>query len=58
MWKSLWNTGYVHLVLVLLFTDRNVRIEKMKSDLKELEKQNIKLRKQDNSLRQQYDQVS
>jgi hypothetical protein len=29
----------------------------MKSDLKELEKQNAKLRKQDNALRQQYDKV-
>ena len=39
------------------FSDRNVKIEKMKTDLKELEKQNIKLRKQDNALRQQYDKV-
>ncbi|KAL4228609.1 PHD finger protein 14 [Mactra antiquata] len=42
---------------VTYYLDRNVRIEKMKSDLKELEKQNIKLRKQDNSLRHQYDQL-
>lgn len=44
-------------VIYVLFTDRNVRIEKMKADLKELEKQNEKLRRQDNALRKQYDKV-
>lgn len=42
---------------VTYYLDRNVKIEKMKADLKELEKQNIKLRKQDNDLRQQYDKL-
>ncbi|XP_052803478.1 PHD finger protein 14-like isoform X2 [Mya arenaria] len=42
---------------VTYYLDRNVRIEKMKADLRELEKQHVKLRKQDATLRQQYDQL-
>ncbi|XP_053408322.1 PHD finger protein 14-like isoform X2 [Mercenaria mercenaria] len=42
---------------VTYYLDRNVKIEKLRADLKELEKQNLKLRKQDNALRQQYDKL-
>ncbi|XP_052255626.1 PHD finger protein 14-like isoform X2 [Dreissena polymorpha] len=42
---------------VTYYLDRNVRLDKIKADLKELEKQNEKLRKQDSALRQQYDQL-
>lgn len=43
--------------MFLSLLDRNVRIDKMKADMKELEKQNEKLRRQDDALRKQYDKV-
>lgn len=42
---------------VTYYLDRNIKIEKLKADLKDLEKQHQKLRKQDNAVREVYDEL-